>query len=346
MPNSNSWISPVTTPTANVDQQQRPEEAGQATVGVVAVAVPGGLQQRHQERQPDRDGHEEEVVDARAGELPAREVQRVHGVSLPSLRTASLRSSRRSAARSAGAALAGRASSALPVVHLLVPPQPGIATTGAHELGVRAAFGDPAAVEDDDLVHFVQPCQTVRDEERRTALGEGQKVVGEGIGRRGVEVLRRLVEDEDGKFGQEGARATATRWRCPPERRVPAVPTCVARPLGRPASQSPRPTRSSTSMSSSSLAERRPTRRFSARLVVKRCGLCSTSPTTRRTSSDANRFIGTPSRRASPASTGRKRTRTSASVDLPAPLCPTRATRRPGTRSRSTPRSTGRSAPG
>ena len=77
----------------HVDQQQRPEETGQPAVGVVAVAVPGGLQQGHQEGQPDGHRDEEEVVDAGAGELPAGEVQ-AHGVSLPSLRTASSRTDR------------------------------------------------------------------------------------------------------------------------------------------------------------------------------------------------------------------------------------------------------------
>ena len=68
----------------DVDEQQRAEEAGQPAVGVVAVAVPGGLQQRDEEGQPDGDRDEEEVVDARAGELPAGEVE-VHGWSLPSI---------------------------------------------------------------------------------------------------------------------------------------------------------------------------------------------------------------------------------------------------------------------
>ena len=70
----------------DVDQEQRPEEPGQAAIGVVAVAVPGGLQQGDQEGQPDGDRNEEEVVDAGAGELPACEVQ-AHGLSFPSLRT-------------------------------------------------------------------------------------------------------------------------------------------------------------------------------------------------------------------------------------------------------------------
>ena len=164
----------------------------------------------------------------------------------------------------------------------------------------------------------------------RAALGEGQQVGGEGVGRRGVEVLGRLVEHEDGEVGQQGAghrdplalpaREAGARRSRPgwPGRRA-------ARPASRPGRPGP-----ARGASSSSVAERRPTRRFSARVVSKRCGLCSTSPTTRRTSSAARRSSGTPSRVASPPSAGRKRTRTSASVDLPAPLGPTRATRRPG----------------
>ena len=84
MPNSNSWIRPGHHADGHVDQQQRPEEAGEASVGLVPVAVPRGLEQRHQEGQPDRHGDEEEVVDARHGELPPGEVE-VHSVSLPSV---------------------------------------------------------------------------------------------------------------------------------------------------------------------------------------------------------------------------------------------------------------------
>ena len=71
----------------HVDQEQRSEEAGQPAIRVVAVAVPRRLEQGDQEGQADGDRHEEEVVDARAGELPAGEFE-AHGVSLPSLRTA------------------------------------------------------------------------------------------------------------------------------------------------------------------------------------------------------------------------------------------------------------------
>ena len=79
----------------------------------------------------------------------------------------------------------------------------------------------------------------------------------------------------------KSARATLTRWRCPPESRDPSGPTSVRRPSGSWASQSPSPTRPSTASSSASSASRRPMRRFSARVVSKRWACCSTSPTER-----------------------------------------------------------------
>ena len=101
--------------------------------------------------------------------------------------------------------MSDRSGSTRPVVHQLVPPQAGVAAAGAHEVGVGAAFDDASLVEDDDLVDLVQARQAVGDEEGRAALGEGEQVGGEGVGGRGVEVLGRLVEDEDGEVGQEGA---------------------------------------------------------------------------------------------------------------------------------------------
>ena len=64
----------------DVDDQQRPEEARQPAMVRVARAVPHRLQDRDEEGDADRDGHEQEVVDGRRGELDPREVD-VHGVS-------------------------------------------------------------------------------------------------------------------------------------------------------------------------------------------------------------------------------------------------------------------------
>ena len=143
-------------------------------------------------------------------------------------------------------------------------------------------------------------------EQGRPTLGQGEQVGGERVGGRGVEVLRRLVEDEDGEVGQQGAGhghplALAAREAGPPRPDRGAPGRRAARPASRPG----RPDRG-RALSSSSSAPRRPTRRFSASVVSKRWGLCSTRPTTRRTSSAASRSSGTPSSVASPASSGQE----------------------------------------
>src|SRR5262245_21197813 len=58
----------------DVDQQERPEEAGQAQPGLVPGAVPDRLHDRHQRRQTESQRYEEEVVDRRRRELHPREV--------------------------------------------------------------------------------------------------------------------------------------------------------------------------------------------------------------------------------------------------------------------------------
>ena len=65
-------------PHRHADQQQRAEEPGQPQQLRVLVAVPPGLQQRGQERQPDRDRDEEEMIHRRPGELKSRQVNRAH----------------------------------------------------------------------------------------------------------------------------------------------------------------------------------------------------------------------------------------------------------------------------
>ena len=61
-----------------VDEEQLAEEACQAQVLRVAGAHPGGLQAGHEERQPDRQGDEQEVINGRDGELPAGQVEGAH----------------------------------------------------------------------------------------------------------------------------------------------------------------------------------------------------------------------------------------------------------------------------
>ena len=65
-------------PHRDVDHQQGSEEARQAEIGLVALSVPGRLEQCDQEPEADRDRDEQEVVDARHAELDAGEVQLAH----------------------------------------------------------------------------------------------------------------------------------------------------------------------------------------------------------------------------------------------------------------------------
>ena len=304
----------------DVDQQQRPEEAGQAQVGLVAVAVPAGLQQGHQEGQADaspgrRGSGRCWCWRTASGRGPGLTVGR-------SLRW----TSGSPASRRAGAAQAVGG----PVVHPLLPPQAGVAAAG----GRRSSWVPRSTTRPPSRTMIsstsLQPGQPVRDEQGGAALGEGEQVGGQRVGGGGIEVLAGSSSTRMGKSASR-ARATATRWRCPPDRRRPVGPTgggeAVGQP-GEPVAQADPGQDVLELVVGGACAG--PTRRFSASVVSKRWGLCSTSPTTRRTSSAARRSSGTPSSVASPASAGRKRTRTSASVDLPAPLGPTSATRRPG----------------
>ena len=71
-----------------------------------------------------------------------------------------------------------------------------------------AALCHPAAVEDDDLVHLVQPVHLVRDEQRRAAAagglrGRGQQVRGQRPPVVRVQVRGGLVQDQQRGVGQQ-----------------------------------------------------------------------------------------------------------------------------------------------
>ena len=66
----------------DVDDEQRAEEPGQPQVVILPGPVPGGLQQRGQERQPDRHRNEKEMVNRRERELNPRQIG-VHRVASP-----------------------------------------------------------------------------------------------------------------------------------------------------------------------------------------------------------------------------------------------------------------------
>ena len=74
----------------DVDHQQRAEEPGQPQVLILPGAIPGRLQQRGQERQPDRDRDEEEMIDRRERELNPRQIDRSSATSGEKARARSL----------------------------------------------------------------------------------------------------------------------------------------------------------------------------------------------------------------------------------------------------------------
>ena len=57
-----------------VDEHERPEEAGEPEPGLVPAAVPDGLHDRDQRGEPQRQRHEEEVIERGRRELQAREI--------------------------------------------------------------------------------------------------------------------------------------------------------------------------------------------------------------------------------------------------------------------------------
>ena len=79
IPNWNSCTKPGRDADREVDQKQRPEEMRQPQPALVARAVPHRLHHRHDRPQPQRQRHEEEVVDRRRRELRTRQVHHVGG---------------------------------------------------------------------------------------------------------------------------------------------------------------------------------------------------------------------------------------------------------------------------
>src|SRR5690606_36078842 len=74
------------------------------------------------------------------------------------------------------------------------------------QLLVRAALDDLATDDDEDLVRLTDRAETVGDHEARTALHEPQHRLLDVPLRPRVDAAGRLVEDEDGRVAEDGAR--------------------------------------------------------------------------------------------------------------------------------------------
>ena len=159
----------MTTPDGHVDQEEGPEELGEPLEGRVVVAVPAGLEQRHQKGQADGDRHEEEVVDAGGGELPAGEVG---GHESGSRRSGCLE------AAAIGCCMPGQrvfdGGGHVPEARSARSASPP--TTGreyraalAEQLVVGAPLDHPALVHHQDLVDRLETGQPVGDQYQRAA---------------------------------------------------------------------------------------------------------------------------------------------------------------------------------
>src|SRR5687768_6901960 len=87
---------------------------------------------------------------------------------------------------------------------LLADPHVGVEAALAQKLGVGAALGDPALVEDDDLVGIDHGRQTVGDDDGGAARGDAaQGLLDRRLGS-AVERAGGLVEDQDRRVLEEG----------------------------------------------------------------------------------------------------------------------------------------------
>jgi len=76
---------------------------------------------------------------------------------------------------------------------------------GGEEGVVRAAFDDPAVVDDEELVGLADRAQAVGDDEGGTAVHEAQQPLLDLLLGARVDAAGGLVEDEDARVGQDGA---------------------------------------------------------------------------------------------------------------------------------------------
>ena len=76
---------------------------------------------------------------------------------------------------------------------------------GGEEGVVRAAFDDPAVIDDQELVGLTDRAQAVGDDKGGTAVHEAQQPLLDLLLGARVHAAGGLVEDEDARVGQDGA---------------------------------------------------------------------------------------------------------------------------------------------
>ena len=102
----------------------------------------------------------------------------------------------------------------------------GVAPTLAQQLVVPAGFDDQSALDHENAIGMHDGGETVGDHNRRAPLAQfGDRLLDVALGF-GVERRRSLVEQDGASL--ISARATAMRWRWPPESCNPCSPTCAS----------------------------------------------------------------------------------------------------------------------
>src|SRR5690606_30499378 len=89
---------------------------------------------------------------------------------------------------------------------LLALVQAAVQSAVAQQLGVRPGLDDATVVEDEDPVRALDRRQTVRDDERRATTAERTQAVADERLALAVEAGRRLVEQQDARVRENGAR--------------------------------------------------------------------------------------------------------------------------------------------
>ena len=125
------------------------------------------------------------------------------------------------------------------------------------------------------------------------------------------------------------ARASARRWRWPPDSDAPRSPSSVSKPSGRATMNSAAWTSSAASSSSAALACGRASRRFASTVPPSRNGACSTRSTRRRSCSPCQPVSDRPQSRTAPCTGARRPPSAAAACSCRSRRDRARARRRP-----------------
>jgi len=163
---------------------------------------------------------------------------------------------------------------------------------------VAPSLCDAAVLEHDDLIAFADAADAMRDADHGSPR-------------------EHLVE------ASASARASAVRWRCPPESITPRSPTTVASPWGNSARSLESCARSTACATRFESTSGKPKAMFSARVIENRKESCGTIAMCERNIRSFSRLTSIPSMNRQPSSTSSKRGISAASVLLPEPTGPT-----------------------